>query len=183
MRNGYELHALPSAIVDRGVLDAPDNDKMLELCRQYGLTNGWALFYRLQGPCWARIQDGELHLPAEEELEPTGIEKARLFNEDREILIWIDDNRWRYRVRVDGEGEPVDVIDADQMLLGQAQQSQNGFTWLWETQGGAGWIPLALERNRRAKIATRNYIGYVRGCQAGFFDCRFMNLLEGEHHG
>ena len=112
---------------------------------------------------------------------------ARLFNAQREILLWRDgDGNWQAREIADevGEGEPafVEWYDEPQLLWGDHGKHEvvNGvtFTVLEEgTQGLRHAPPKAIAE--RGKLSTRNYIGYDEdGC--AFVKASRLVVLEEE---
>ena len=102
----------------------------------------------------------------------------RLFNENRELFLRrIESNKWLCRLREDGIGEEIHVMDAHQFLLG-VSQGEGEFSHLWESSGSAKYVPLSVEKDKRAIINTRNYIGYAGGLLANFEDSRILSIEE-----
>lgn len=122
------------------------------------------------------------------------IQKMRLFNQEKELLLWR--KRWKgqsgdfaFRLRVDEEGEDVDVVEAMQILWGTAagQTPDKNFTELSEKRGMKLNIPLKDfvvndGEETRLFVLTRNYITYETDdpsyMQASYFDSRFVSFTD-----
>jgi CRISPR-associated protein (TIGR03984 family) len=112
---------------------------------------------------------------------------ARLFNAQREILLWRDgDGNWHAREISDGasEGEPdfTEWYDEPQLLWGDHGKHEvvNGVTFTMLEEGAQGLRhapPKAIAE--RGKLSTRNYIGYDEdGC--AFVKASRLVVLEEE---
>lgn len=112
------------------------------------------------------------------EFDPKFVQKMRLFNKSKELYIWRqDENVFSGRLRTDGEGEDVDVIDAWQALYGTRCE----VTSLTEDRGTNLAIPfsgLNEKNNLPIRIHTRNYIHCNELGQAGYEDCRFVEFTN-----
>lgn len=109
--------------------------------------------------------------------DPKFIQKMRLFNKSKELYIWRkNENSFCGKLRIDGEGEDWDVIDAWQALYGTRCEEKNAGTLLSEERGTEIVIPFSgiKESDLPIRIHTRNYIGYNELGQAGYEDCRFV---------
>ena len=110
------------------------------------------------------------------------LQRMRVFNENSELLLWqCGGGSFNSRLRVDGEGELQDYVDAEQVIWGTKSKAlADGFSLLTEKRGIAIVLPLANlvvdEKEKRVKLKTRNYIGYNEAGQAGYEDCRFISL-------
>ncbi|MBU0702212.1 TIGR03984 family CRISPR-associated protein [bacterium] len=116
-----------------------------------------------------------------EKFEPKFIQKIRLFDKSKELYIWRnDENIFSGRLRIDEEGEDVDVIDAWQALYGTRCEPKDGGTFLTEDRGTNLVVPFSniKEGNLPIRIHTRNYIGYNELGQAGYEDCRFVEFTD-----
>jgi CRISPR-associated protein (TIGR03984 family) len=109
--------------------------------------------------------------------------KLRIFNENQELLIWKEDNKFKSRLRIDNEGNGIDYTDIEQVVYGTKIKSQNGDFILWEDRGTEVNLPFNVpgiedkKKNKRLRILVRNYIEYLNGCQASYFDNRFVKFI------
>ncbi|WP_269849665.1 type III-D CRISPR-associated protein Csx19 [Methanosarcina horonobensis] len=134
--------------------------------------------------------------------KPEFIQKMRLFNQDKELLLWR--KRWNgysgdfaFRLRVDEVGDNTDVVDAMQVLWGtKANSLDENFTELTEKRGMKIIVPLigieVDDGENRLFILTRNYITYKTDgsktnefqndnssyMQASYFDSRFVSFIN-----
>jgi len=130
--------------------------------------------------------------PDKKTLEPKFIQKLRLFNNSRELLLWRkEEGSFAGRLRTDGEAEnnteKISVIDAQQVLYGtksEKAKDSDTFTKISEDRGTEIIIPLSnvsvdIKENpkKRVSICTRNYIAYNDFGQAGYDDCRFVKFI------
>jgi len=116
-----------------------------------------------------------------ETFEPKYIQKIRFFDENKELLLWRSNEILKGRLRIDNEGEDVDVIDAHQVLWGtQASQVNEEFTIITEDRGTTLILPIrnvnVNTSKKRIFLSTRNYIGYMINNQATYVDCRFVKF-------
>lgn len=123
---------------------------------------------------------GELILPESVTLQEKFLQRLRLFNEKRELYVWRDGESLKARLRVDGDGDDIDVVDACQVLWGTRSTPVGQFTELNEERGTRLLVPLrdirVDDKKRRVFIKTRNYIGYHKNCLATYMDCRFLGF-------
>ncbi|MBT9146891.1 MAG: hypothetical protein DDT32_00638 [Syntrophomonadaceae bacterium] len=130
---------------------------------------------------------GELTFWEREKFEPKYLQRLRLFNENRELLIWKSgQNGYKSRLRVDGgdQGREEHAVEAEQVLWGtRGEKCEEGWTRLSEERGMDFVLPIdATQVNnhaRRVKLKTINYIAYNELGQAGYYDCRFVNFFVG----
>jgi CRISPR-associated protein (TIGR03984 family) len=154
-------------------------------CKQYNLSDfpsfealahdkfgelGFCVFY-LDNKVLFGKYDGASFLFYNNDLpKPEHMQKMRLFNRDKELLLW--KKQWKersgdfaYRLRVDEEGDNTDAIDAMQVLWGtKANSLDENFTELSEKRGMKIIVPLkgveVDDGEKRLFILTRNYITY-----------------------
>jgi len=143
------------------------------------LGDALAIFYFDFGIRWAMFENGNFEFyDKTEELGIQFMQEARIFSKEKEIFLRRNsDKSFFCRLRVDGEGEEIDIIEANQLLLGKSK-SGGEFTEMLESSGGSGFIPLEISKDKRATILTRNYIGYADNMLAGFIDSRFVKIEE-----
>jgi len=106
--------------------------------------------------------------------------KLRVFNKNRELLIWRSGEIFKGRLRTDGEGkDKVEFIDADQILLGTKSEDCNNSEFSRVTDGkGTNFImpfpSLNLTDKKRLVLTTRNYLDSNAIGQTGIIDSRFV---------
>jgi len=195
-----------------------------ETCKQYNLSDfssvetlardrfgeiGFCVFYLDNKVIFGRY-NGESFLFYNKDLpKPEFIQKMRLFNKNKELLLWR--KQWKkssgdfaFRLRVDGEGDNTDAIDAMQVLWGtKANSLDENFTEISEKRGMKIIVPLkgveVDDGEKRLFILTRNYITYETDepktdksktdesetddpfyMQASYFDSRFVSFTDKE---
>lgn len=117
----------------------------------------------------------------QETFDPKFIVKMRVFNKQKELLLWRQcENMFSARMRMDGVGENIYLIEAKQVLWGNARQVKDDWVLLNEARGTEIYIPYKVKNtnSNRLTIKTRNYIDYNEMGQAGYVDCRFMDFDE-----
>jgi len=116
------------------------------------------------------------------------VQRMRVFNTIKEILVWRTGGGWKGRLRIDREGEIVDVVIAHQLLFGtqKGKHSNALFTEIEEKRGTKLILPLSNLNfdkegylNPRVFIKTHNYIKPNSIGQATYFDCRFVAFTDG----
>ncbi|RPI19842.1 MAG: TIGR03984 family CRISPR-associated protein [Ignavibacteriae bacterium] len=122
-----------------------------------------------------------------EQLDLKYIQKMRIFNKNKELLVWRTDGKWKGRVRTDEEGEECDIVVADQVLFGTRATKCAGYSTLEDSRGTNLKLPFEFEineyksiedRKKRIKIKTHNYIDYNENNQAEYVDCRFVEFVD-----
>jgi len=115
------------------------------------------------------------------------VQRMRVFNTIKEILIWRTGGGWNGRLRIDREGDILDVVIAHQLLFGtqKGKQSNSLFTEIEEKRGTKLILPLSNLKfdkegylNPRVFIKTHNYIRTNTIGQATYFDCRFVAFTD-----
>lgn len=120
-------------------------------------------------------------------IDPIHLQKMRVFNQIKEIYLWkTESENFNIRVRIDGEGELVDIVKTKQVLWGtKAKKLDDEWSKIYEQRGIEIIIPFSNvdinDKEKRIKIETINYIGYNDIGQAGYIDSRFVDFhLGGE---
>ena len=118
-----------------------------------------------------------------EEFENKYIQKLRIFNEDREVLIWRTNNGFKGRLRTDNEGTETDIVVAYQVLFGTKGENRNEhFTEIKEDRGTCLILPFGnltiVNKRNLICIKTHNYVEYNAVCQASYVDCRFVGFYQ-----
>ncbi|NLU11096.1 MAG: TIGR03984 family CRISPR-associated protein [Tepidanaerobacter acetatoxydans] len=132
-----------------------------------------------------KINEKNLKFYNDEVFDPKFIVKMRVFNEEKELLLWRQDEyKFEGRMRLDNEGDNIQYfVEVDQVLWGNPKSINNEWTVLKEARGTEIYIPYLYKpeysSSKRLAIRTRNYVGYNEIGQAGYTDCRFVSFCEG----
>ncbi|MBW2165006.1 MAG: TIGR03984 family CRISPR-associated protein [Deltaproteobacteria bacterium] len=111
------------------------------------------------------------------------LQRMRVFNKDREMLIYRTGNGFKGRLRIDDkDGKGIEVIVAKQVLFGTKGASCNdSYTEITEKRGTSLVLPFGElnvdDKEKRIKIKTHNYIDYNAVKQATYVDCRFVEFI------
>ncbi|MHA1439593.1 MAG: type III-D CRISPR-associated protein Csx19 [Promethearchaeota archaeon] len=149
------------------------------------VDNGYLICWLNHEILFGKIQDGNLiffrnNLPNFDE----HLIKLRVFNENKELYIWKNLNGFKYRYRIDQQGETTyDYIDAKQIIWGtKSKKLTEFFSEIKEERGIKFIIPSdwlngkSLNDNNRLIMKTRNYLSYNNLGQASFTDSRIVNI-------
>lgn len=176
---------------DLGIVhEAKTYEELIELinsmfCREgYSTSSGYVIAYLDYKVLIGRYDGQSFEFYENEQFEPKYLQKLRVFDENREVLMWRKgENTFKSRTRIDGEGDPVDYIQAEQVLWGIPTEEKlyAGWSKMSEARGAELILPidelyLKVGPRGRVKIVTRNYIGFNDLGQAGFVDCRFVKF-------
>ncbi|HOV91197.1 MAG TPA: CRISPR-associated protein Csx19 [Syntrophorhabdaceae bacterium] len=153
-----------------------------DLAKNHFTNTAFAVIYLDYKVLIGTFEGGDFKFYKGETFEDRYVQRARIFDTDKELHIWRTAEGLKGRVRVDNEGEPVTVVDAYQVLFGtKAVPLDNGFTKLTEDRGTeliVPFEPLSIDDGeRRLKLHTRNYVGFNEASQAGYVDCRFVEFV------
>lgn len=147
------------ATIERGVMSSLSNmeEHLCERAANHELK--WLLAHADDGVIWGIVENGALftsHIVAADvspKLMTDTLQQARLFSEQKELLLWRDGNdsdrnSWCWRLICDvDEAEQCEweeAIDERYLLIGtRAEPLEQGFTLLWEgAQGLRHAIPI-----------------------------------------
>ncbi|HHY79109.1 MAG TPA: TIGR03984 family CRISPR-associated protein [Thermoanaerobacter sp.] len=132
-----------------------------------------------------RVNKNNLKFYNDETFDPKFIVKMRVFNKDKELLLWRQDEcKFKGRIRLDNEGDIIQhLVEADQILSGNPQSINDEWTMLKDARGTEIYIPYLHNPKHfiddSLAIKTRNYVTYNEIGQAGYTDCRFVTFCEG----
>jgi len=184
--NGLRLSMIKSSVVINNKIDLSDSNTLKSYVRTNFVQKGICIFYFDYGVQIGKYDSEDFRLFKQEIPEPRFIWKMRLFNQNQELFIWKKNaNGFAGRLRIDGEGDETDVVDAKQMLWGTDSQPQDDFSELFEDRGTKIILPfkdLKVNKENRIFILTRNYVSY-KTCdssyeQAGYVDSRFVAFTD-----
>lgn len=188
VKNGLVLIPIKSSVKnDFGNLNFADYNEFENFLSGIYREDGLVIAYLDYKVIIRKFLNGKIVLMDNEEtFNPEFIQKLRLFNETKELFIWRTEGKWKARLRIDGDGEEVNVIEANQVLFGTTGIHGNGYTILTEDRGTEIILPFEITgidtKKNRVKIKTRNYIGYNELGQAGYVDTRFVKFTFGSEN-
>ncbi|MCP4217945.1 MAG: TIGR03984 family CRISPR-associated protein [bacterium] len=126
-------------------------------------------------------EDGVLEVPF--------LQRLRVFNEKKELMIWKSEDGLRGRLREDIEScdnaeteNYVRVVDAHQVVWGTRANQTTGGICLTEKRGTRLVLPFkdledVDDKKNRVLLVTRNYVDFNEAGQATYVDSRFMGFL------
>ncbi len=190
--NGLKFRQIKSSISKIDTIEILDFNSLKSSAKENFGQEGICIFYLDYKVLIGKYDGEDFKFYEDKEFEPRFIQKMRLFNTDKELLgrelfIWrINKKGFRGRLRIDGEGNEIDVVDANQVLWGTKPESRREFTEISEERGTKLVLPvkdLKVDNSEnRAFILTRNYISYKTHDstyeQAGYEDCRFVAITD-----
>jgi len=175
--NGLELHRIKSRVELRNINN-------LEDILNFFNSSGFVVVYLDYKVLIGKINNNGFKFHNNEPIEEKYIQKLRLFNNDKELLVWRDYNGLKGRLRIDGEGDDTYVVDACQVLWGiRSEALGNGWIKLSEERGTELILPYKNvkidDRKNRLFLKTRNYIGFhPLTHQATYIDCRLVGFTN-----
>ncbi len=115
------------------------------------------------------------------------VQRLRVFDASKELHVWRTNGVWKARLRMDGEGDNIDVVVAHQLLFGTCvEKSNDGFTAISEKRGTKLILPfsnLSVDDGRkRIFIKTHNYVQPNAVHQASYVDCSFVAFTDDNHN-
>jgi len=187
--NGLELYLIKSKA-------EPFSINNLEHALSLFNSTGYIIAYLDYRVLIGKVNNNGFEFYNNEKIEEKYIQKLRLFNDDRELLIWRNNDGLKGRLRIDGDGEDTKdtfVVDACQVLWGTKKDKLgNGWIKLYEDRGTELIIPynedVVINEGKRLFIKTRNYVSTTPEenqenhadyrFQARYTDCRFVEFTE-----
>ena len=180
-KNGLALDTIKST---SKVIDINTEDE--KILKENFTESGIIIIYLDYRVIIRKFENGKIIFMVGENAESRFIQKLRLFNPKQELYIWRTEGKLKGRIRKDNEGDTIDIIDANQVLFGTTGERTNGYSKLTEERGTEIILPLEVPnidaKENRVKIKTRNYIKYNELGQAGYYECRFVELTFGKEN-
>lgn len=181
--NGLKLSNIDTEVIltERQVKSWEDLQRIVD---EY-IQSGYVIAYLHYKVLIGKVKDKVLAFYRGETFDPKYLLKLRAFNEEKEVYLWRrTEGEFHVRFRIDGKGSKTDVVDAEQILWGTSSRVLgDGWTLLSENRGVELILPGNFEAfkddkgEKRVKLKTRHYVGYNELGQAGYVDCRFMNII------
>ncbi len=188
--NGLELIKLKSFARPPDKLGEIDQQKLLvqagENFSEQAYVIAW-LDYQVLIGLW---QNNAFRFHNSEKLELKYVQRLRVFDRQKELLVWRTNGAWQGRLRCDNEGERFEeVVVAHQMLFGtKGRRLDSPFAEIKEDRGTKLILPLAEisfdgeeKLDDRVFIKTHNYVKTNAVHQATYYDCRFVAFTDGEN--
>lgn len=114
------------------------------------------------------------------------IEEMRIFDNNKELYIWHQNDTLKGRLREDHLGtgtEDIEYVISDLVLWGtRAKTEKPGWTTLKEDRGIEYTVPYPVKRvdeKNPLRLTIHTYIGYINDIQASYIDSRFVGFTEG----
>jgi len=134
-------------------------------------------------------ENNAFHFSGNEQVKPKYIQKLRVFNLNKELLVWRSRGHLKGRLRTDDDnGAETEVVVAHQVLFGTKKGKKYGenLTEITEARGTSLTLPFANltvdDKRNRICIKTYNYVGYNALRQATYEDCRFVSFTDDKGH-
>jgi len=176
--NGLELYRIRSKVESIIVENLKDAISKFN-------SNGFYVAYLDHRVVIGRIISNKLESYNDKIIEEKYIQKMRIFNEQKELLIWRNQGNLKGRFRIDGEGEEAFVVNSFQLLWGTDKHNLgNNWIKVYEKRGTELILPLGDvnvdNRKNRLFLKSRNYIDFhPETHQATYSDCRFLGFKAG----
>ena len=165
--------------------DENPEDVLIENIKEKSFAVVW-LDYKVLIGTW----DGKnFQFYADETFENKYLQRMRVFNKDREMLIYRTGNGFKCRLRIDDkDGKETEAIVAKQVLFGTKKDESckdSSYIKITEERGTSlvlpfGGIDKVDDKEKRIFIKTHNYIDYNAVNQATYVDCRFISFCDNE---
>lgn len=183
MKPPYEIKNIKSSkIPAQGEIDIIKASEIADLIRKH--------FKKAKAVCWlhyslkfANVDEAGVLKMDSEDLKnfDKHLVRLRVFDQKGELHIWRSGNILKYRIRIDSEGAGTDYIDSNLILNGTKVEVTDEGIKITEERGIKMILPFfeqkqVLNTEKRLKLHTRNYIDYNDIGQAGYIDCRFMDI-------
>ena len=181
-KNGLKLIKRGSTVTYpfEGRPDKSPEDVLTENIKEKSFAVAW-LDYKVLIGTWS---GKKFQFYDDETFENKYLQRMRVFNKDREMLIYRSGNGFKGRLRIDDkDGTATEVIVAKQVLFGTKGASCNdSYTEITEKRGTSLVLPFGGldvdDKEKRIFIKTHNYIDYNAVNQATYVDCRFVSFCD-----
>jgi CRISPR-associated protein (TIGR03984 family) len=174
--NGLELKEIKS-------YSEPASISSIDVALRLFNSTGYVVAYLDYKVLIGKINNNKFEFYNSKNIYEKYIQRLRLFNEQKELLIWRGKNGLEGRLRLDDEGSEIFVVDACQVLWGtKKQELNNGWTKLSEDRGTELILPFkgldVNDKEKRVFLKTRNYVDFHNKTQqATYIDCRFVKFV------
>jgi CRISPR-associated protein (TIGR03984 family) len=164
-------------------LQFEDKQALLEWIEKNAQGMKYMLAFADDGVIWGRFDGGKALLAPEisPELHPQTLQRAYLFGETAQILVYKDGQAFRQLLTNDDDPGNADRIELSYILWGEGGGSsfQDGFTLMVEgRQGLRHMLPLKDVQGKRAALKVRHYVDYDEQNQAYIKYSRLVDVVE-----
>ena len=169
-----------------GLQDSKDHKDVVSLMSNFLQSPSFFVAYLDYTVLIGRYAQHQFQSALNEKFDPKYLQRLRVFNADEELLLWRSGQTLKGRFRKDGEGDEMQVVEAQQVLFGTtAKDASNdgvGFTEISEERGTKLILPFenlpVNDKEQRIFLKTRNYVDYTPAHQATYVDCRFVGFAD-----
>jgi hypothetical protein len=141
------------------------NAALTDVLKLFGSELAGAIVWADNGVYFGTFDGGVLSFPDANQPDDKHVQRIRVFNESAELHAWRMAGGFGARLRIDGAGDAIEYIEADQMVEPTI----------------AAKVPAIADFTHgpgRVAIRTRNYIDYAENGLAGYVDCRFVKFVN-----
>lgn len=187
--NGLTLKTIPTTstpLKEHGLQELKAHDDVISLISESVKSPSFFVAYLDYAVLIGRYAQHQFQSALNEKFDPKYLQRLRVFNADEELLLWRSGQTLKGRFRKDGEGNKMQVVDAEQVLFGTTAKdvSTDGanFTEISEERGTKLILPFkglfVDNEKQRIFLKTRNYVDYTPAHQATYTDCRFVGFAD-----
>lgn len=118
-----------------------------------------------------------------EPLQKEFLTALRIFNKNKEFYAFRlpHSNKFRFRLRTDGEGKEIKIVESNQIIIGTTITSTNKNGWYKLSDGFKSDLSLPftvnINKENRLSVKTINYIGFGPYGEATYTDSRIVGFL------
>lgn len=151
---------------------------LLEKSQQLG-DQIYLIVYKHHEVLIGSIENRTLNLTRPEELTPEYLKELRMFSKDGELYLWNQGGKFKYRLRLDNQGEQSDIYDEEHFMWGTNLLDEDEYTVVEPNRGMRLSFPFFInDKKLPLKYHVRNYLDYDENGQIQFYDARLVNFLD-----
>ena len=157
-------------------------EDILVLIAQYNFSYAYFYVNYNNEAIFGRYENSKLVFKEKRNFDFQLLHMFRIFDSEKELLIFRNNVSFAVRFRQDGEGESNEVIDTQNIIYGtQSNPLENNFTYLSENRGIEIVLPVKIsltdKSSERVKFQIRYYLGSNNLFQTEYIDFRFVKFL------
>ncbi len=173
------IDTVKNIILEKGNV-SPENvmvDFLAQKIGNYLQPPIYLLVYKHHEIQFGKIENGHIVLDRLAELTPEYLKELRVFSEQGELHIWKQQQQFKYRLRVDGEGKEVNVYEETHLMWGL--EKENDTTIFEPNRGMRLTLPFSVnDAKLPLKYTVRNYFEYDDNGLIRFNDARLVTFLD-----
>ncbi|GEM_PF-5940660 len=156
-------------------------DRLRQEAKRVGTAGAWLIAWLDYAVLVGRVADGAV--VTRQPVDPRYLQELRLFAEAGEWRLWRAGSGFAARRRLDGAGEPVDVLEDDQSMWGTtADATADRWTRLSESRGIAYDLPAPVaDADLPLRLRLRHYLASDADGVVGVADSRLVAICD--HRG